>query len=81
MANATVYGLACGLHTQNISRAIRVTPALEAGMAWVNSYLDWDKAMPFGGYKQSGNGRELSEYVLETYTQVKAVHINIGLEI
>ena len=81
MANNTPYGLACGVHTQNVSRAIRVAHALEAGTAWVNSYLDSDKALPFGGYKQSGYGRELAEYALETYTQVKAVHINVGLEL
>lgn len=81
MANNSVYGLACGLHTQNVSRAIRVAHALEAGTAWVNSYLDQDNRVPFGGFKESGRGRELGEYALETYTQVKAVHINVGLEL
>ncbi|KAF8154948.1 aldehyde dehydrogenase [Crassisporium funariophilum] len=78
MANNTVYGLACHVFTQNVSRAIRVAHALEAGNAWVNCAQMGETAMPFGGYKQSGMGRELGEYALDTYTQVKAVHINIG---
>ncbi|KAL0959101.1 hypothetical protein HGRIS_014399 [Hohenbuehelia grisea] len=78
MANDTVYGLACAVFTENVGRAIRVAHALEAGMAWVNCYNSVDTNVPFGGYKQSGIGRELGEYALETYTQVKSVHINIG---
>ncbi|KAF8154950.1 aldehyde dehydrogenase [Crassisporium funariophilum] len=78
MANNTTYGLACHVFTQNVSRAIRVAHALEAGSAWVNCAQMTEIAVPFGGYKQSGIGRELGEYALDTYTQVKAVHINIG---
>ncbi|KAK7441049.1 hypothetical protein VKT23_016833 [Stygiomarasmius scandens] len=81
MANNTTYGLACGIFTENVSRAIRVAHALEAGTAWVNIYNSIDINVPFGGYKQSGIGREQGEYVLENYTQVKAVHINIGLKL
>ncbi|KIM37663.1 hypothetical protein M413DRAFT_76887 [Hebeloma cylindrosporum] len=78
MANNTTYGLACNVFTQNISRGIRVAHALEAGSAWVNNAQVPEVGVPFGGYKQSGIGRELGEYALDTYTQVKAVHINIG---
>ncbi|KAF5350347.1 hypothetical protein D9758_012785 [Tetrapyrgos nigripes] len=78
MANDTSYGLACGVFTENSSRAIRVAHALEAGMSWINCYNTSEYQVPFGGYKQSGIGRELGEYAIETYTQVKAVHINIG---
>ncbi|KAF5365416.1 hypothetical protein D9758_010819 [Tetrapyrgos nigripes] len=78
MANDSTYGLACGLFTENSSRAIRVAHALEAGMAFVNSYGNTDISVPFGGSKQSGFGRELGAYALDTFTQVKAVHINIG---
>ncbi|KDR73245.1 hypothetical protein GALMADRAFT_142376 [Galerina marginata CBS 339.88] len=78
MANNTSYGLACHVFTQNVSRAIRVAHALEAGSAWVNCAQATEVAVPFGGYKQSGIGRELGEYALDTYTQVKGVHINIG---
>ncbi|THU97206.1 aldehyde dehydrogenase [Dendrothele bispora CBS 962.96] len=81
MANNTTYGLACGIFTENVSRAIRVAHALEAGTAWINNYHTVETMVPFGGYKQSGIGREQGEYALENYTQVKAVHINIGLKL
>ncbi|KAL0959104.1 hypothetical protein HGRIS_014401 [Hohenbuehelia grisea] len=77
-ANDTVYGLACAVFTENVSRAIRVAHALEAGSAWVNCVLSLNDNVPFGGYKQSGIGRELGEYALNTYTQVKSIHVNIG---
>ncbi|PPQ64575.1 hypothetical protein CVT26_001973 [Gymnopilus dilepis] len=77
MANNTSYGLACHIFTSNVSRAIRVAHALEAGSAWVNCAQTTEVNVPFGGYKQSGIGRELGEYALETYTQVKAVHIQV----
>ncbi|THU97075.1 aldehyde dehydrogenase [Dendrothele bispora CBS 962.96] len=81
IANNTTYGLACGIFTENVSRAIRVAHALEAGTAWVNTYNTIEISVPFGGYKQSGIGREQGECVLEHYTQVKAVHINISLKL
>ncbi|KAF9445260.1 aldehyde dehydrogenase [Macrolepiota fuliginosa MF-IS2] len=77
-ANDTTYGLAANVLTQNTSRAIRMAHNLEAGTVSVNCALAGDINVPFGGYKQSGIGRENGEYALETYTQVKAVHINIG---
>jgi aldehyde dehydrogenase (NAD+) len=78
MANNTIYGLAAHIFTENVSRSIRVAHALEAGTVWVNCSQTVERGVPFGGYKQSGIGRELGEYALETYTQVKAVHLNIG---
>jgi len=78
LANDTVYGLACNVFSENGSRAIRVAHALEAGTAWVNCAQMGETSVPFGGYKQSGIGRELGEYALDTYTQIKGVHINIG---
>ncbi|GLB39770.1 putative aldehyde dehydrogenase family protein [Lyophyllum shimeji] len=80
-ANNTTYGLSCMVMSQNISRALRVAHALEAGSAWINSAQEGHPAVPFGGYKQSGIGRELGEYALEAYTQVKAVHVNLGLQL
>ncbi|KJA19751.1 hypothetical protein HYPSUDRAFT_854876 [Hypholoma sublateritium FD-334 SS-4] len=77
-ANDTEYGLACHIFTENITRAIRISSAIEAGTAWVNCAQVPDTAAPFGGYKQSGMGREGGEYALATYTQVKGVHINLG---
>ncbi|KJA15398.1 hypothetical protein HYPSUDRAFT_207889 [Hypholoma sublateritium FD-334 SS-4] len=76
--NDTEYGLAAHIFTENLNRAIRVSNAVEAGSAWVNIAQITDTAVPFGGYKNSGIGRELGEYALSTYTQVKGVHINIG---
>ncbi|KAF8805642.1 aldehyde dehydrogenase [Phlegmacium glaucopus] len=78
MANNTTYGLAAPLFTENVSRAIRVAHAVEAGTVWVNCAQSAEWNVPFGGYKQSVIGRELGEYALDTYTQVKAVHVNIG---
>ncbi|KAF8062483.1 aldehyde dehydrogenase [Lyophyllum atratum] len=66
-ANNTTYGLSCNVFSQNLSRALRVAHALEAGTAWVNSAQDGSVAVPFGGYKQSGIGRELGEYALEAF--------------
>ncbi|KAF8805640.1 aldehyde dehydrogenase [Phlegmacium glaucopus] len=74
----TTYGLAAHIFSDNISRAIRVAHAVEAGSTWVNCAQTTEINVPFGGYKQSGIGRELGEYALDTYTQVKAVHVNIG---
>ncbi|PPQ79486.1 hypothetical protein CVT24_010143 [Panaeolus cyanescens] len=81
LANDTSYGLACHVFSMNINRAIRVAHALEAGTAWVNCAQSGDVAVPFGGYKQSGIGRELGQYALDVYTQVKAVQINIGARV
>ncbi|KAJ3569879.1 hypothetical protein NP233_g4766 [Leucocoprinus birnbaumii] len=77
-ANDTTYGLAANVLTENSSRAIRMANALEAGSIYVNCALDGGINVPFGGYKQSGIGREMGEAALDTYTQVKAVHINTG---
>jgi phenylacetaldehyde dehydrogenase len=72
-ANETPYGLASGIWTRDISKAHRVAAALKAGTVWINCYNVFDAALPFGGYKQSGWGREMGHEVLEHYTQTKAV--------
>ena len=72
-ANATPYGLAAAVWTRDISRAHRVASAFRAGTVWVNCYNIFDAALPFGGYKQSGWGREMSAEALELYTETKAV--------
>ncbi|KXN80716.1 Aldehyde dehydrogenase [Leucoagaricus sp. SymC.cos] len=77
-ANDTTYGLAANVLTENSARAIRMANSLEAGTVNVNCALSFELGVPFGGYKQSGLGRELGEKALDTYTQIKAVHINIG---
>ncbi|KAF7303516.1 Aldehyde dehydrogenase [Mycena indigotica] len=78
-ANDTVYGLASYVYSDNVKRALRVAHALEAGSAFVNTGQTTDPAIPFGGYKQSGIGREHGEYALDTYTQVKGIHVNLGV--
>ncbi|KAH8895668.1 aldehyde dehydrogenase [Thozetella sp. PMI_491] len=77
-ANDTVYGLGAAVFTTNLERAHRVASEIEAGMVWINSSQDCDPRVPFGGVKQSGIGRELGEAGLEGYSQIKAIHVNMG---
>jgi aldehyde dehydrogenase (NAD+)/phenylacetaldehyde dehydrogenase len=76
-ANDTKYGLAAGVWTQDLKSAHYIANRLKAGTVWVNCYNAFDAAVPFGGYKQSGIGREMGSYALENYTEVKAVWINM----
>jgi phenylacetaldehyde dehydrogenase len=75
VANDTTYGLAAGIWTNDITKAHRLAGRLRAGTVWINSYSVFDAALPFGGYKQSGWGREMGHEVLENYTEVKSVCI------
>lgn len=77
-ANNSIYGLASGVWTENIKKAHYIANKLEAGTVWVNCYNVFDAATPFGGYKQSGIGREMGSYALDNYTEVKSVVINLG---
>merc|ERR1712132_1363 len=76
--NSTTYGLAAAVHTKNLNTAIEVSNALKAGTVWVNTYNTLHHQMPFGGYKESGIGRELGEDALANYTQTKTVSIRLG---
>ncbi|MEH6943017.1 aldehyde dehydrogenase family protein [Bacillus sp. JJ722] len=76
-ANATPYGLAAGLWTENISNSHYLANKLRAGTVWVNCYNAFDAASPFGGYKQSGIGREMGSYALNNYSEVKSVWIKM----
>jgi phenylacetaldehyde dehydrogenase len=72
-ANNSEYGLAAGVWTRDIQKAHRVASQMRAGTVWINCYNIFDAALPFGGYKQSGWGREMGHEVLEQYTEVKSV--------
>jgi len=75
--NNTFYGLAAGIWTKDVSKAHRVARALRAGTVWVNCYNVFGASAPFGGYKQSGYGRELGSYSLDLYTQIKTVWMKL----
>jgi aldehyde dehydrogenase (NAD+) len=77
LANRTIYGLAAALWTADVKRAHRVASRIDAGTIWINTYHPLDAASPFGGYKQSGYGRELGRQALELYTQVKSVWVDL----
>ena len=77
-ANDSIYGLAAGVWTRDIKKAHYVASRLQAGTVWVNTYNVYDTAVPFGGYKQSGFGRDMSRYALDYYTQVKSVWVDLG---
>jgi acyl-CoA reductase-like NAD-dependent aldehyde dehydrogenase len=78
-ANESEYGLAAGIWTRDIKKAHYVARRLQAGTVWVNTYNVYDTAVPFGGYKQSGYGREMGMHALEHYTQVKSVWVDLNM--
>lgn len=77
-ANGTRYGLASGIWSKDVSMVHKVSSKLQAGTVWVNCYGVFDAAMPFGGYKESGWGREMGHEVLNDYTQTKTVCVRVG---
>ncbi|KAK0412746.1 hypothetical protein QR680_006381 [Steinernema hermaphroditum] len=76
-ANNTIYGLAAAVVTKDLDKALHVANNIRAGTVWVNCYNVFDPAAPFGGYKMSGIGRELGEYGLQAYTEVKTVTVKV----
>ena len=78
LGNDTTYGLASAIHTNDLNTALRVSSAIKAGTVWVNCYNLLHHQLPFGGYKESGIGRELGEAALANYTQNKSVAIRMG---
>jgi len=75
VANRTIYGLAAGVWTRDVGKAHRFAREVQAGTVWVNTYNRYDPASPFGGFKQSGFGRDLGEVALQEYTQTKSVWV------
>ena len=76
-ANDTMYGLGAGIWTSSIERAHTLAKRLKAGMIWINSYGLVDPSAPFGGFKMSGNGREMGEHALDLYTEVKSIWVKV----
>ena len=77
-ANRNPYGLAAAVWTRDIKKAHHISRQLRAGTVWINTYGLMDAALPFGGYKQSGFGRELGAHAVEHYTELKSVWLNMG---
>ncbi|HEX8983179.1 MAG TPA: aldehyde dehydrogenase family protein, partial [Ktedonobacterales bacterium] len=76
-ANQSIYGLAAGVWTSDIKKAHKMVSLLKSGVVWVNTYNQFDAAAPFGGYRQSGYGREMGHAVLDAYSQIKTAWINL----
>ena len=72
-ANNTTYGLAASVWTRDIPKANKLAKRIRAGTVWINCHNVFDASLPFGGYKESGWGREMGEFVLNNYNEVKAV--------
>jgi betaine-aldehyde dehydrogenase len=77
-ANETIYGLSAGIWTRDITRAHRFAKEIHAGVVWINTFNMFNAASPFGGFKQSGYGREMGKHALELYTHIKSVWVDLS---
>jgi betaine-aldehyde dehydrogenase len=78
LANSTLFGLSSGIWTKNINDAIKFSRAVRSGTVWVNCWMDGFPEMSFGGYKESGLGRELGRHAIDEFTELKTIAINTG---
>lgn len=78
MANDTAFGLAAGIYTSNVSRAHKVAEKIDAGMLFINRYGCYGLSSPFGGFKQSGWGKEMAIHSLSSYTKSKSIWVYYG---
>jgi betaine-aldehyde dehydrogenase len=78
LANDTVYGLAGGVFTRDVTKGLRVLKKMRAGITWLNTYHPTFNEAPWGGYKQSGIGRELGTFGLDAYMEVKQINVNMS---
>jgi betaine-aldehyde dehydrogenase len=78
IANSTNYGLSCGVWSRDMDNALSVSRAVRAGTVWVNTFLDGYPELPFGGYKESGQGRELGRFAIDEFTELKTIQLHTG---
>src|SRR6218665_109737 len=78
LANSTLYGLSAAVWSQDINTCITAARRIKAGTVWVNTFLEGHAELPFGGYRESGIGRELGRFAAEDYTETKTVHLHLG---
>ena len=76
-ANRTNYGLAAAIFTKDLDKALMLAQGIRAGTVWINCYDVLESQAPFGGFKESGNGRELGEYGLRQYSEIKTITIKL----
>lgn len=81
IANDSEYGLSAGVWSEDIDAALDVAAQIESGTVWINDWHMVNALYPFGGYKQSGNGRELGPHALDEYTEEKFVHVDLARRI
>ena len=78
IANATPFGLSAGVWTRDLDTAIGMSRAIRAGTIWINTFLDGYPELPFGGYKESGIGREFGRFSIDAFTELKSVQMHLG---
>jgi len=78
LANSTMYGLSAGVWTRDVDTAFQVSRGIRAGTIWINTFMDGYPELPFGGYNESGLGRELGRVAIEEFTELKTIQLHLG---